>query len=83
MITRRLPLVLASLAAALLPAVATLPAQAATCTGKDPCHACKTCEYCKRCAKGGGTCGVCKKSWHSSHKSAVKKHKVSKNPRPA
>ena len=50
-------------AALLAAAIAFLavPSIAATCTGADPCKACKVCSSCKHCAKGGGTCGVCKK----------------------
>lgn len=35
-------------------------AEAATCYGRNPCHACKNCRYCAHCAKQGGTCGVCR-----------------------
>lgn len=43
------------------------PAEAATCTGANPCNACKNCSSCKRCAQQGGTCGVCRRKIAESH----------------
>lgn len=40
--------------------VVAIRADAATCTGADPCKACKNWKYCKHRAKGGGKCGICK-----------------------
>lgn len=42
-------------------------ADAATCTGANPCNACTKCSSCKRCAKNGGTCGTCKRAMQRAH----------------
>jgi hypothetical protein len=60
----RLPrrVVLGSLIAALTYWLGADLLHAATCTGSSPCNACKNCKYCGHCAKGGGTCGVCRRA---------------------